>query len=289
MHMVRLTMALVVAAVLSIAASGCNSSEKTVKTEVVEGIVMVSLPAGSFEMGYDYRKSGSASDRVAKYYPDEQPVHTVTLSAFQIGATEITQGQYEKVMGENPSFRAGDDNLPVTDVGATGALVFCNRLSEAAGLEPCYDPETGMCDFSKNGFRLPTEAEWEYACRAGTTTHFGSGDTSTDLDRTGWYLGNSGGTPHPVGMKEPNAWGLYDMHGNVWECCYDGYDETYPSGNYPDEPVTDPTGYDTFNHRIIRGGAWNSRAAECRSAVRGAFWTGGGSDFLGFRVARSVR
>jgi len=268
---------------------GCSKGpEPSLECEEIGGITMVTIPAGSFRMGYDFI-SGDDDDGVARYYPDEQPVHTVTLRSFQIGSTEITREQYLSVMENDPSSFEGESDLPVTNVGATRALEFCNRMSELSGLEPCYDPATGKCDFDKNGFRLPTEAEWEYSCRGGTTTHFNSGNERADLERAGWFLDNSGGHPHSVGGKEPNAWGLYDMHGNVWESCYDGYDETFAFGNYPESPVADPTGHDNFNLRIIRGGGWYSEASECRSAVRGAFWTGGGSSWLGFRVARSIR
>lgn len=278
-----LTVSMAVAAVLAHCAGGGVSNPKK---ETIQGITMISLPAGQFLIGTegDYKDEGG----LIRFFPDERPAHTVTLSAFQIGETEITQKQYETLMGENPSFAAGE-NLPVTDLGATQALVFCNKLSEAAGLEPCYDPSTGACDFSKNGFRLPTEAEWEYACRAESRTSFSSGDAANDLDRVGWYAANSGGSTHPVAQKKPNAWGLYDMHGNVWECCYDGYDEGLPFGNYTPDDVTDPTGHNNFNLRIIRGGSYTNDAPECRSAVRGSFWTGGGCNFLGFRVARSIR
>jgi formylglycine-generating enzyme required for sulfatase activity len=260
----------------------------SVKREVIQGITMIAIPAGSFLMGHDYTP-GAPNDPVNRYYPDEQPVHRVTLDAFQIGATEITQGQYRAVTGSNPSSTVGDDTLPVTNVSANDAIAFCNKLSAAAGFAPCYDEKTGKCDFSKNGFRLPTEAEWEYACRAGTRTHFNSGNTLADLDRAGWFIGNSGNRPHPVAQKAPNAWGLYDMHGNVFEFCYDGFDETYSLGNYTAEPGVNPVGYGNFNLRIMRGGGWFSEACDCRSATRSTFWTGGGNSYIGFRVARRIR
>ena len=256
--------------------------------EVIKGIAMVTIPAGSFLMGHDYTP-GPPNDPVNRYYPDEQPVHKVTLNAFQIGETEITQGQYKAVTGVNPSAFTGDDTLPVTNVSADEAVAFCNKLSVAAGLEPCHDGKTGKCDFSKNGFRLPTEAEWEYACRAGTRTLFNTGNTLADLERSGWFIGNSGNRSHPVARKAPNAWGLYDMHGNVFEFCYDGFDETYSAGNYTPELAVNPIGYDNFNLRIMRGGGWFSEAADCRSATRSTFWTGGGNYYIGFRVARTVK
>jgi formylglycine-generating enzyme required for sulfatase activity len=258
------------------------------KKEVIKGITMVSIPTGSFLMGYDYTP-GPPNDPVNRYNPDEQPVHRVTLSAFGLGATEITQGQYRTVMGTNPSTFTGDDTLPVTNVSADNAIAFCNKLSVSAGFSPCYDEKTGICDFSKNGFRLPTEAEWEYACRAGTKTHFNTGNSSADLDRAGWFQGNSANRTHPVGRKAPNAWGFYDMHGNVFEFCYDGFDEIYHWGNYRAEPQKDPVGCGVFNLRIMRGGGWFSAPSDCRSASRSNFWTGGGNYYIGFRVARSMR
>jgi len=286
LHVFLLAMMCLARFVLASADSGGGSR---VTMGVVGRIRMIAIPGGSFLMGYDYVPDRGGDDRVNRYYPDEQPVHVVTVSPFLMSETEVTRRQYAAVMGEDPSSFPGGGDLPVTNVGADDALVFCNRLSESAGLEPCYDPETGRCDLSKNGFRLPTEAEWEYACRAGTRTHFCSGNTVSDLDRVGWYIGNSDGRVHSVALKEPNVWGLYDMHGNVWEFCYDGYDAARHFGNYPASDVTDPVGFEHFNYRIMRGGGWFSAPSECRSAVRGAFWTGGGSHYIGFRVVRSVR
>ena len=260
-----------------------------VKKEVIQGITLVSIPAGIFIMGNDYTPGPGKDDGVNVYCPDEQPVHRVALSTFQLGATEITQGQYKTVMGENPSTFTGSDDLPVTNVSADSAVKFCNLLSKAAGFAPCYDEKTGKCDFTKNGFRLPTEAEWEYACRAGSRTPFNSGSTKADLDKAAWYLENSGGKTHPVARKQPNAWGLYDMHGNVIEFCYDGFDETYSAGNYKAGAVTNPVGCEVFNLRITRGGGWFSAAKDCRSATRGCFWTGGGNYYIGFRIARNAR
>ncbi len=285
--MTRMQMAALTAALAALAAGTACRAGSGVKTEMVQGIAMVTIPAGNFRMGTEYAP-GTADDTVNRYYPDEQPVHEVTLDAFQIGATEITQAQWREIMGDNPATTQGDD-LPVTHVSGNDAVKFCNLLSTTAGLEPCYDETSGKCDFSKNGFRLPTEAEWEYACRAGSKGHFNTGNTTADLERAGWYYGNSGNVPHPVSQKAPNAWDLYDMHGNVWEFCYDGFDETYSAGNYSPDPVTNPYWDGSFNLRIIRGGGLFSAPSECRSAARGCFWTGGGNWYTGFRVARSIR
>ena len=226
-------------------------------TRVMQCITMVSIPGGTFQMG----STTGASN--------EQPVHQVTLSAFQMSIYEITQAQYLAVMGANPSYFIYDYNRPVETVTGVEVQTFCNKLSEAAGLEPCYDLTTGVCDFTKNGYRLPTEAEWEYACRAGTTTAFANGGiTETgcghdpNLNAMGWYCGNSGNRTHKSAQKQPNAWGLFDMHGNVWEWCQDWY------GGYPSGAVTDPTGLSSGSYRVLRGGSWRGDARRIRSAIR---------------------
>lgn len=209
-------------------------------------VKMVSIFAGTFSMG----QSGIA-----------EPVHTVTLSAFEMSVYEITQGQYKSVIGTNPSYFTGDDNLPVEQVSWWDAIKFCNALSVKAGFEKCYNESTGDCDFTKNGFRLPTEAEWEYACRAGSMTTYNLGDAESDLARAGWYSGNSESKTHPVGQKTPNAWGLYDMHGNVWEWCQDWYNY-YASGS-----ATNPTGAYNGTARVGRGGGWYASALSLYRSV----------------------
>ena len=203
-------------------------------TTVYHDITFNTIPGGSFRMG-DIQNFNE--------YSQEKPVHDVTLSGFEMSIYEITQGQYESIIGSNPSKNTGvGADYPVYYVSWYDAATFCNRLSEQAGYDKCYT-ESGNweCDFSKNGFRLPTEAEWEYACRAGTDTYFHTGNelssdgsTSADLDKAGWYwfnLGNSSFTSHIVGAKEPNVFGLYDMHGNMWEWCNDWYGESYYSSS----------------------------------------------------------
>ena len=239
----------------------------TLKEEVID-IKLIPVPNGSFQMGSTYDSD------------DEKPVHVVTLDAFEMNATEITQGKYKDIMGENPSYFSGSNNLPVENVSWYDAVKFCNRLSEKAGLERCYDESTWICDFSKNGFRLPTEAEWEYACRAGTKTEYYTGDSKSELSRTGWYSGNSGSNTHPVGQKEPNTWDLYDMHGNVWEWCNDWF------GNYSSVSVTNPTGIQSGSFRVLRGGWWYDSARCCRSADRYYSKPDGSYYGIGFRVVR---
>ena len=261
------------------------------KKVTIEGINVIQIPAGSFVMGNDYEYDPALPPTVNRYYPDEQPIHKVTLKAFQMGETPITQGQFKKIMGENLSIFKGDD-LPITNVSADEAEQFCNKLSAAAGYEPCYAERSREFDSTKNGFRLPTEAEWEYACRAGTTTRFYNGNTEKDLDCAGWYLGNSGGKTHPVAQKEPNPWGLYDMHGNVFEFCNDQWNPSLSYGKYlvEGEGNTNPVFYCYIDHRMTRGGDWFSQPCNCRSAVRGVFcdWSGTRGYHNGFRIARSI-
>jgi formylglycine-generating enzyme required for sulfatase activity len=236
----------------------------------IQGITFVPIPAGSFSMG-----STTGNSR-------EQPVHTVALSAFEMGAYEITQAQYKSVIGSNPSRFTGDDNLPVEMVSWEDAVAFCNALSTKAGLQPCYNDSSGSCDFSKNGFRLPTEGEWEYACRAGSTTEYNLGGAENDLAlaRAGWYNVNSSSKTHPVGQKTPNAWGLYDMHGNVWEWCNDWF------GSYTSGSATNPTGALNGSDRVDRGGCWFSNANYCKSAFRSYITPASRWFDLGFRVVR---
>ncbi len=234
--------------------------------------VMISIPAGTFQMG---DLSGEGNEQ-------ERPVHQVTLSAFEMGRTEVTQGQYQLLMGSNPSYFSGSNNLPVEKVEWYDAVRFCNKLSTAHGLLHCYDEVSWECDFSRNGYRLPTEAEWEYACRARTETLYNTGDSTSDLETAGWYSENSDNKTHPVGQKRVNAFGLFDMHGNVVEWCNDWYDEDY----YETSPSADPTGSSTSISRVVRGGGWYRTAFGCRSANRGSTSPGYGYYGTGFRVVR---
>jgi formylglycine-generating enzyme required for sulfatase activity len=193
------------------------------------------LPGGTFQMG------------------EVSENHKVTLSqSFQMGVYEVTQAQYEQVMGNNPSHFKGGNN-PVEQVSWDDAVEFCQKLSAL--------PEEKAAG---RVYRLPTEAEWEYACRAGTTTAYSFGDDETQLSDYAWYDENSGDTPHAVGGKKANAWGLYDIHGNVWEWCSDWYDGDY----YKSSPVSDPQGPSEGSSRVPRGGSWPYSARFCRSAYR---------------------
>ncbi|MDB4621711.1 SUMF1/EgtB/PvdO family nonheme iron enzyme, partial [Rubripirellula sp.] len=215
------------------------------------GMKLKLLPSGVFTMG------------------DESAEHEVRLTKpFMLGLHAVTQSQYERVMGKNPSRFKGANN-PVEKVSWKDALKFCQKLSALPA-----EKAAGRV------YRLPTEAEWEYACRGGTTTKFSFGDDDSELGDYAWFDGNSGKTSHPVGSKKPNAWGLYDMHGNVWEWCQDWY------GDYPGRAVSDPTGPTSGSGRVFRGGSWCSTAGICRSANRyGDFPSL--RYYIGFRVCLS--
>ena len=201
---------------------------KAIQTKT--GIDMVLIPAGEFTMGDDGGEN------------DEQPAHRVRLAAFYMDVCEVTQASFEAILGRNPSKAQGPDR-PVERVSWFAAVQYCNMRSTREGFKPCYDLKTLACDFTADGYRLPTEAEWEYACRAGTTTRWSFGDNPGELARHGWFKGNAEKTTHPVKQKQPNPWGLYDMHGNVAEWCNDYYADRYDPGasENPRGPATGST------------------------------------------------
>jgi formylglycine-generating enzyme len=237
--------------------AGCGKQtepSQTISDKVVQtacGLAMVAIPAGQFEMG------------VNEGPVDAKPAHLVKVDGFLMDQCEVTQEVYQKIMGKNPSRRKNPRN-PVEQVTWSAAARFCNARSAAEGLSPCYDTNTWECNFSASGYRLPTEAEWEYACRAGTTSRFYFGEADQELRSYAWFEGNSQSAPHPVGQRKPNAWGLYDMAGNVWEWCNDFYGAKY----FRSSPADNPRGPQTGEKRVLRGGAWSTSADSCTSWVR---------------------
>jgi formylglycine-generating enzyme required for sulfatase activity len=247
------------------------AESKTITNTI--GMKLVLIPAGEFLMG----SPDSDKDALDR----EKPQHRVQIARpFYLGATEVTQGQYRAVTGENPSSFKGSDDLPVEQVSWNDAIAFCNKLSEREGLKPYY--LGGGAQSGGEGYRLPTEAEWEYACRAGATTRFSFGDADTSFGEYAWFDGNSASKTHPVGQKRPNAWGLFDMHGNVWEWCWDGYDEKY----YATSPGVDPPGPSGAADRVNRGGCWDYYPQVGRAANRHGYAPGCRDFDLGLRVAR---
>lgn len=239
------------------------------------GMKLVLIPAGEFLMG-------SSKDSDPDASPDELPQHRVRITkAFYLGATEVTQGQYRAVTGQSPSGFTGSEDLPVEKVSWRDAVDFCNKLSAKEGLAAYYRIEGGNVTIAGGeGYRLPTEAEWEYACRAGSTTRYGFGDDPAALGDYGWVNSNSDSKTHLVAQKRPNAFGLFDMHGNVWEWCWDIY------GLYAAAPATDPSGPLQATARVVRGGCWYFEPRHARSAGRNWNAPEIRSDNLGFRVAR---
>ncbi len=230
------------------------------QTRTFDGIEFQWCPPGTFAMGSPMYEVGRNMD---------EPLHEVTLSeGFWLSKYPITQAQWENITGTNPSNFAGADK-PVENVSwddVQDFLIYLNASSANAM------------------YRLPTEAEWEYAYRAGTTTRFYWGDDSslTDIDNYAWYDTNEGSQTHPVGQKLPNAWGLYDMAGNVEEWCQDTY------GTYPAGPVTDPQGPPPGNSKVLRGGAYNDDAVDVRAAARDFFNSDSRLDIAGFRLVRTT-
>jgi formylglycine-generating enzyme required for sulfatase activity len=221
---------------------------------------LVLIPKGTFTMGSPETEGGRAGN--------EGPPHPVTITKpFYMGTTEVTQAQYEAVMGKNPSTFKGTEN-PVDSVSWNDAVEFGRKLSDRTGKK----------------VRLPTEAEWEYACRAGTKTPFSFGEKEADMGDYAWYNSNSGGKTRPVGGKKPNAWGLYDMHGNLEEWCGDSSVESYanPKKVGPQGPAAGAT-------RVLRGGGWNLWPQVCRSAWRSLHDSGTRSNWAGLRVVLDAR
>jgi formylglycine-generating enzyme required for sulfatase activity len=238
------------------------------------GIKLAMIPAGEFLMG--------APDSDMSAPEDEKPQHLVRITRpFYLGVYQVTQGQYREVTGRTPSNFEGPDELPVESVSWKDAVAFCNSLSALEGLEPYYDLDL-WTRRGGEGYRLPTEAEWEYAARAGSTTQFSFGADDATTGDHAWFIDNARDKTHPVGQKKPNAFGLYDMHGNVWEWCCDLFDPRY----YAQSPSADPHCAAQAALRVHRGGWWADGPCYLRSTDRGGSSADSRDDDVGFRVAR---
>ena len=286
----------------------------------VEPLDMVEIAGGMFLMG-----SPDSDDLTQN---SEKPQHEVTVSDFYISRYPITRQLYREIVKEAPEEWANDEDdqqLPANYVTWFDAVKFCNALSEQVGLQACYriDGQQVEWDREADGYRLPTEAEWEYACRAGTTTRWFFGDDPAELGRYAWFRENSGSKVHPVGEKESNLFGLYDMIGNVWEWCWDWYGEykkdagAEDMGRWPrsfrlyyvigdiilripgigklffkdssDSSLHDPVGPNGGRSRVLRGGSFGGEAEFLRSADRNGRGPEGRSDRIGFRCVRRPR
>lgn len=224
-------------------------------TDMHTGVEFMLLPSGSFTMGSPEGEEGRDGD--------ESPTHTVYIDSFYMGKHEITQAQWGKVMGKNPSRFKGNPNLPVESISWNKTLEFIKRLNRKTGLN----------------YRLPTEAEWEYACRATTKAPFYSGSDNKTLNEYAWFTVNSGGETHPVGTRMPNKWGLYDMHGNVSEWIGDG------RRGYLSRKEHNPKAPPSSVKTIHRGGCWLYPARMCRSANRMTVEKDFSTHIIGFRLA----
>ena len=226
-------------------------------TETVSGVKfdMVYVKGGTFSMGATKEQGSDAFDR-------EKPVHSVTLSDYYIGKFEVTQGLWKAVMGDNPSYFKKGDDYPVECVSWNDIQDFLTKLNKLIGKK----------------YALPTEAQWEYAARGGAKSNKYIYSGSNTVGDVAWYEDNSDGETHPVGKKQANELGIYDMSGNVDECCSDCF------GDYSSDSQTDPTGPTNGGYRVLRGGSWNGDANDCRVSNRGNVFPDSRSSVLGFRV-----
>jgi formylglycine-generating enzyme required for sulfatase activity len=279
------------AVIVSMAVAGCGKHDQPTLPPPLSNMVLI--PADTFTMGSPAGEPGRSLDETQ---------HQVTLTkAIYVSACEVTQSEWQAVMGWNESEFPGASR-PVEQVTWYDAVSYCNRRSTRELYTAAYTisgvtmegnhitDATVAWNQAADGYRLLTEAEWEYACRAASSSAFCSGGLTADdcsqldpnLDRVAWYCGNARETTHDVGGKSANAWGLKDMHGNVWEWCWDWYAE-YPSGS-----VSDPVGLPAGSRRVLRGGSWYYIARCCRSAYRIADYPNNRLYGVGVRLARST-
>ena len=264
--------------------TACNESSQSIASThatavditTPSGVQIVLIPAGEFWMGSDQGEADAA------------PRHLIRVSPFAIDKFEALQREFEALQMPDGSHFKGDDR-PVEQIRWSDAALFCNERSRAEGLETCYDEATFACNFEASGYRLPTEAEWEYAARAGTSTDYPFGNGPHKLQSHACYAGNSAKQTSRAGQKKPNAWGLHDMLGNVAEWCHDVYSETY----YQESPGVDPRGPASGPQRVIRGGSWKSSEGACSVIARMADVPGiadacFAQDTYGFRCVRRL-
>jgi formylglycine-generating enzyme required for sulfatase activity len=263
------------------AKSSPNPAAAGLPVEVItaSGVAMVALPAGEFTMGNE------------KGNEDETPAHKVKVSAFLIDQFEVTHELFAKAQMPNPSHWQDNPKKPVERVRWRDAKQYCNERSLLEGLKPCYNEKTADldCDFTANGYRLPTEAEWEYACRTGRPVDYDFG-TPDKLRQFAWFADNADSKTHVVGERKPNRWGIHDLYGNVAEWCEDVYAPTY----YKESPAIDPLGPPSPGKdvkRVMRGGSWKASAEMCRASFRQGQKTGDTdacffTDYCGFRCVR---
>jgi len=291
--------------IYAFAGSNNSSYSNEIVYTSIEEITLVQ--GGTFDMGDHYNEGGS----------DELPVHSVTLANFAISKTEVTHTRYIEFLNDfgvnsngsyngtelidmddsdcaidhNGSFYFGGSNYassadcPVIEVTWYGCVVYCNWKSQQDGLTSCYNLSDWSCDFDANGYRLPTEAEWEYAARGGINweDNYKYSGTTDNLGDYAWYYSNSNYQTHPVGTKLPNQLGIFDMSGNVWEWCNDWYD----SGYYSSSPQNNPTGPENGSYRVLRGGSWFGSDFFCRVASRNSNSPSSSYYYFGFRFANT--
>lgn len=245
---------------------------------------LIKIQGGTFKMG------SKDSDGLADV--DEQKEHTVNLNTFEISKFEVTVWEWKQFikankmkMPEKPTW-GWQDNYPINGVTWNEAIAYCNWLSKKEKLQPVYTKKgpNFVCNFNANGYRLPTEAEWEFAAKGGASSKSFKYSGSNNLDDVAWHKGNSKGTPHTVGTKLPNELGVYDMSGNVWEWCWDWYNKDF----YKLEKGDNPKGPEMGERRSVRGGSWDSQQNYVRPANRISTEPNKTHEFYGFRVVRTI-
>jgi sulfatase modifying factor 1 len=267
---------LLLAVVLSILFSGLTiAGEKTFITTNLD-MEFVLVTGGTFKMGNNFDEAG---------FEDELPVHEVTVSDFYISTYEVTQSEWEAVMGSNPSTFKGKMK-PVENISWFDAIKFCNKLSIKEGLKPCYEIKRNnnvVCDWTANGYRMPTEAEWEFAAIGGNESQGYLYSGSNSIDEVGFYKGNSMSMSHQTGSKKPNELRIYDMSGNVWEWCWDWY-----TNSYRDLITNNPRGVEFGVERCRRGGSWAQISKSSRSSNRLGTPPELKFNYVGLRLVKNV-